>query len=548
MLESRLYSCVKTEIDMQPLKVFITEDESIVREGLRDMIPWGQYGFVFAGEASDGEMALPMVRKIRPDILITDIRMPFMDGLVFSRLVSKELPKTRIIILSGYDDFEYARQAIELHVDQYLLKPITKANMIRALEETRRRFEEDQEQEEYLQQFIRESKEYEHYARRVFFEKLVSGALGVSEIYEQAGQLEIELDAECYNVVLFSLQAEGESIAYSDKSSSIQERLLEKLCQDPDYLVFRGGVLDYAVLVKASADRAGEESDRCMDLIRSLCEQSEEKITWYAAAGTPTARLSGLVQSYKAAGHALAYRHLIPGQHIFRSEEMTDYARQQEYMDGVNEETADPLLIRNFIHKGSEAEIDDFVEEYFTTLGAAAESLMFRQYLLLSARINALAAAKEMNFNRSQLEARLPAPDIEESANLRGYLSDVLHAAISLRDEEAKRQGSRLVESAIAYIDSHYTDESISLNSVAQAINISTNYLSAVFSQTMGLSFVEYLTQKRMTKAKQLLRHSRKRTSEIAAETGYKDPHYFSFVFKKTQGCTPREFRNTEGM
>ncbi len=91
---------------MQPLKVFITEDESIVREGLRDMIPWSQYGFVFAGEASDGEMALPMVRKIRPDILITDIRMPFMDGLVFSRLVSRELPKTRSISLSGYDDFE----------------------------------------------------------------------------------------------------------------------------------------------------------------------------------------------------------------------------------------------------------------------------------------------------------------------------------------------------------------------------------------------------------------------------------------------------------
>ena len=96
---------------MEPIKVFIVEDESIVREGIRDMIPWEQYGFVFSGEASDGEVALPMVRRIRPDILITDIKMPFMDGLSLSRLVNRELPDTRIIILSGYDDFEYAQQA-----------------------------------------------------------------------------------------------------------------------------------------------------------------------------------------------------------------------------------------------------------------------------------------------------------------------------------------------------------------------------------------------------------------------------------------------------
>ena len=157
------------------LKVFLTEDERVVREGLRDMIPWEQYGFVFAGEASDGEMALPLVRKIRPDVLITDIKMPFMDGLAFSRLVSKELPDMKILILSGYDDFAYAQQAIELHVDQYLLKPITKASMIQALEQTKAHIEEEREQRDYRRRFVRESREYEHYARRLFFEKLVGG-------------------------------------------------------------------------------------------------------------------------------------------------------------------------------------------------------------------------------------------------------------------------------------------------------------------------------------------------------------------------------------
>ena len=103
------------------LKVFLVEDEAVIRDGLRDKIPWEQYGFRFVGEAADGEMALPMIRKTRPDVLITDIKMPFMDGLSLSKIVSEEFPKTKIVIISGYDDFEYARKAIEVGVDQYLL-------------------------------------------------------------------------------------------------------------------------------------------------------------------------------------------------------------------------------------------------------------------------------------------------------------------------------------------------------------------------------------------------------------------------------------------
>lgn len=103
------------------LKVFLVEDETLIREGLRDRIPWEQYGFRFVGEAGDGEMALPLIRKTRPDVIITDIKMPFMDGLELSRIVKEEFPKTKILIVSGYDDFEYAREALTIGVDQYIL-------------------------------------------------------------------------------------------------------------------------------------------------------------------------------------------------------------------------------------------------------------------------------------------------------------------------------------------------------------------------------------------------------------------------------------------
>ncbi|MDE6318656.1 MAG: response regulator, partial [Lachnospiraceae bacterium] len=108
------------------LKVFLVEDESIVREGLRDNIPWEQWGYQFVGEAGDGEMALSLIQKTKPDVLLTDIKMPFMDGLSLSRLVHQEFPDMKIIILRGYADFEYARGASQVGAEQYLLKPITR--------------------------------------------------------------------------------------------------------------------------------------------------------------------------------------------------------------------------------------------------------------------------------------------------------------------------------------------------------------------------------------------------------------------------------------
>lgn len=134
-------------------KVFLVEDETVIREGLRDRIPWDQFGYRFVGEAADGEMALPLIRKTKPDVLITDIKMPFMDGLSLSKIVSKEFPRMKIIIISGYDDFEYARQAIEVGVDQYLLKPVTRMKLKNVLLELKDKIEQDQEQEDYRTSF-----------------------------------------------------------------------------------------------------------------------------------------------------------------------------------------------------------------------------------------------------------------------------------------------------------------------------------------------------------------------------------------------------------
>ncbi len=527
------------------LKVFLIEDESIVREGLRDNIPWEQYGFIFTGEASDGEMALPLIRKIKPDILITDIKMPFMDGLEISRIVSRELPNTKIVIISGYDDFEYARQAIELHVDQYLLKPVTRVSMIRALEQTKRTIEEEQEQHSFLRRFAQETRDYEHYSRRIFFEHLVDGTLSSAEIRAQARELDIDLDAPGYNIVLFTLQPGVAKSEYSESVAMLYEELIQDLLRQPEQLLFRCNLFSYAVLIKGNDLTLQELTRRCVESIQRRCEMTTVPVDWYVAVGIPVRSLEELPSCFAQVNHLLSLRHLMQGQHVLTQESAAAYPGEGQSQDLIDSGPFDPMMLRSFIQSGMKNEIDGFTRDLIDKLDEALRSMLFRHYLMVSVRINAIAALQAMGCSTEPLELPPMAIDMGDE-QLRAYVSKVLELALQVRDDESQKQNSSIIENALKFIDQNYSDESISLNVVAKAINISANYLSAVFSQKMGISFVEYLTQKRMEKAKHLLRNTGKRSGEIAYEVGYKDPRYFSFVFKKTQGCTPRDYRAGE--
>ena len=141
------------------LKVFLVEDEVVMRNGIKNNIPWEQEGFEFAGEASDGELAYPLIKKEKPDILITDIRMPFMDGLELSRLVKKELPQIKIIILSGYNEFDYAKTAINIGVTDYLLKPISSAKLLEAVKKVADMIEKEQDNARLIKRYEKEMEE-----------------------------------------------------------------------------------------------------------------------------------------------------------------------------------------------------------------------------------------------------------------------------------------------------------------------------------------------------------------------------------------------------
>jgi len=460
------------------LKVFLVEDETVIREGLRDRIPWEQYGYRFVGEAADGEVALPLIRKTRPDVLITDIKMPFMDGLSLSRIVREEFPKTKILIISGYDDFEYAREAISIGVDQYILKPVTRMSLRKVLQELKEKIEAEQEQEDFQSKLANEMHEYEQFSIRHFFEQVLEGELCVTEIYDEAAKWSLDLSASCYNLLFLYVQQEKENGSEREMNTFVhlQEEILQYFLRFPQYILFRWNVNCYGVLVKCDAEEMEDYTQRAIAQIQMNCESQNANADWYVVVGTPVERLSMLKECYDRVNHYGAYRFLYPQMHVL----------------------SEAFMERNGVTK----------EEFLAHIGKYGTNVHVQQ------------------------------DEVFE------YFLSILQTAIDLRDEQNTNLSSKTLKKALAYIDEHYTSENLSLGTVACEVQVGANYLSSVFSQNMQKTFTEYISEKRMEKAKKLLKSTELPTSEIAAQVGYKDPHYFSFVFKKTQGCSPREYRS----
>lgn len=537
------------------LRTFLAEDEIVVRENIKKMVPWEQYGFELVGEASDGEMALPLIRKLKPDLLITDIKMPFMDGLTLCRMVRKELPHIKIVILSGYDDFNYAKEAINIGVEDYLLKPITKNAFLERLREIRSRYEHEKSQKEYYEQFHREIQEYEKNSSRDFFEGLISGTMDAGEIYGRADKLGLDIVSEAYNILLFTLDSGnapvGQSETYSEWEAQAREKIEALFVDHPYALLFRSNIFSYGVLVKEQRDRPGENTQVCVDSIRAILEDSPRSQEWFIAAGEPVERLSNVKQSYHTALKTFARRYLYDGHILAYSELNTGESGKEngeKYLKKVDVNALDPVIIQKFLSSGLLEETGSFIRDYFRAIGREPmASMVFRSYVILNVRFSVLSFLKKLGYDTKLFEEG----DTEDALEKGGksmeaamdYAEDMLRRAISIRDENSGNKNRSILESSIGYIRDHYMDENMSLNTVAQVANISANHFSAMFSQNVGQTFIEYLTFIRMEHAKELLRCTGKRSSEIAEEVGYKDAHYFSYLFKKTQGMTPSDYR-----
>lgn len=530
------------------LKVFLAEDEFIIREGIKNNIDWQAYGYEFCGEASDGELAFPLIQKTRPDILITDIKMPFVDGLALSRLVKKELPETEIIILSGYEEFDYAKEAIQIGVARYLLKPINGETLLQEIDSVAEIILGKQKEKEIREKYQKEMEENSLRDQMDLFQHLVTGDCSMEELLSVADKLDLKIMAPWYSIVLLKIQSmKHDYEEYSGSIVVVDERIV-KLAEPEHVLIFDRALEGRAFLFKADSEEEllAYQKEYLGDVKEVLSGYAN--LRYFGGIGTPVNRLREIPASFEDASHAFAHRYLVAESCILDSSLlMQEGAAEHEdfRISAVNPEQIDRAKMQEFLRTGDLDEVIYFVDEFFGKLdGGAMKSRIFRQYITMDAYFSIADFLKGLGLQKDEIEA--PDQDssiLQDEKSAMDYIVRIMNKALVLREKRASSRYEDVVSEVIHYIEDNYAQEELSLNLLASHVNFSPNHLSMIFSQQTGQTLIRYLTDYRMNRAKELLRCSSKKSSVISMEVGYKDPHYFSYLFKKTQGMTPTQYR-----
>lgn len=536
------------------VKVFLAEDEYTIREGIKKRIAWEENGFQFVGEADNGETAYFQIREEKPDILITDIKMPFMDGLELSKRLRRDLPELKILILSGYDNFSYARQAIQVGVAEYLLKPVTAGRLLESLLEVKKGLEEEWEQKKFLQTFRQEREENERILRYQFFNEMVSGRYTSAELQKKAEGIGISLDARMYNLVFFKL-----SMADYENELEYQDRMAQMNQSVEEIFLKKRGVVYFDRITEGAALLAkGNTKEELAAVIEKNVKEiqkisaGETGCSCFISVGKMVQSLGAIADCYYDTNKAFSYRFLVGGDHVIYSGTSDEQSMAEEVrinLLNLNMGHVDGKIVLNFLKNGWKSDVEFFVDRYVKNLGENnMSSLMFRQYIVMDLNFVIIQFLEELGWTRDDmLEQFKDFGNVSQYAKTldmaKKYLIRSMEVSMDLREMAAMNQYGAIILRAKTYIQEHYNDDQISLNTVAASVNVSPNHFSRIFSQESGCTFVEYLTEIRMNKARELLENTDMKVSEVGYEVGYKDSHYFYYLFKKMQGCTPKDYR-----
>ena len=531
------------------MKVFLAEDEFVVREGIKNCIDWNAHGYDFCGEAGDGEVAYSMIQKLQPDIVITDIKMPFMDGLTLSRLVKDKYPWIEIILLTGYEDFQYATEAIRIGVSCYLSKPISGENLLKEVDTVAARIKEKKEEREAKKRYEEDMKERMELEKLDFFRGLVTGQREFPELLAMAERLSLDITGMRYNIILMKVWSTRHD-AYEYSQSVVEiEKNIRDIAEKRGAVFFDLNVEGIALLFKGDNDSVLKENiEDCVRRIKGMIGNYRH-VRYFGGVGQTVGRITEVPASFEWAGRAFAHMYLTEDNgFLFGSEKDLKPQNEEIILSKIDPKHIDRKLIREFLRRGEHSETEYFLEEFLSGMGKnAIRSTMLRQYVAMDFYFTVGDFLEnELGVDRNSMDnaPETPSPEtLADENRTRAYLERILGKGISMREEGSKNHYRDVVNEVIAYIEEHYTEEDLSLNILAAHVNFSPNHLSAVFKQETGQPFIKYLTDYRMNAAKELLSRTSKKSNEIGFLVGYKDPHYFSYLFKKTQGITPTQYR-----
>ena len=523
---------------MELYRVLLVDDEEDIREGISRKMDWLGLGFSLVGEAANGQDALELAESLRPDVILTDIKMPFMDGLELCRILTDRLPAARFVVFSGFDAFEYAKQAIQMNVVEYILKPINADELSAVLRRLKDQLDRERAERRNVELLRSRYMENLPILRELFYANLLDGHIEPGTERERAARLDIDLQGEEWAVGLAYIGSDRRDAL---STLSVQKLLEESLTADRCKLSLYNDWV--AVIVSLTESFTIYDLIRVLDRVCTLAA-SYLSLTLTVGVGAPCKELSGMARSAAEARTALEYRSMVGrGQVIYIGDLEPDGGQVLTF------EEADERTLTAAVRLGSEQEVRDAaaalagkIREANPSAGQYNLFLMELVTHLMKMTRRSGVGVEEVfgtGFSLPIQDSALPSLEELEDWCAERYLR--LRTLIRRRQTDSAGQ---TVETAKEYIRQHYAESDLSVEKLCAYLHLSSTYFSTLFKRETGTSFTAYVTTVRMEAAAEAIRGTEEKTYLIAQRCGYEDPNYFSYVFKRHFGVTPTKYRS----
>ena len=531
-------------------RILLVDDEILVRDAIKENIDWKSMDCELVGDCENGKQAAEFVQQHEVDIVLTDILMPYMDGMEFSRFLHDNYPDIVIVIFSGFGEFEYAKKAIQYGVSEYLLKPVTATELTGVIEKMKKKVDQQRIEQNKMEKLTRTSEKYRKNAqiiRSKNMEALVNCTSDINQTIQRLTEMGIDISASSYRVVVFDIdlysgmyQLDAEKRQESALMAFVLFNISDEIVTREDAgIAYQEGNNRVCILFKEKWSRNFTTKTR--EICREIQNKTKEVMGFDISMGLGkwVKKPEELIQSHDMAVETLQYRYLLGGNLLIDMEEQ--HSVQEINLSDMLSELKETMKTGQ---KEAVYQILNRIEEAIRqALVVKSRACMYLQQVIRTMDTACEDVSADMNRiheDRDELLRQVTdQKSFEEACKVVRKHTDRVFEILSEMNTSSSERQARL---AIDYIQSNYMDPNLSLNSICSYLNISTSYFSTIFKDETGETFTEVLSRTRMEKAKELLENTTMKNYEIAEKVGFSDPHYFGISFKKMTGCTPTEY------
>ncbi len=526
----------------EKIKIAIVDDEYLERNLLRNCIDWEKLGMEIVGEASNADEAMGLIDRCRPDIVFTDVNMPITDGLTFSKTVLMHAPDIKIVVVTCFDDFEYAQKSIKIGISDFIVKPIADDEVyktaLKLKEEIEKKLSDNQKYSELRRQLL----DNLPYIKEKFYNELIKGEVDKETARKKIAFLGVALKDNAFQVA--AIQCSGaEDIALDEEARFLPTIQILKSANN----YFKGMIVLLDTMSRIVIINSDENAD-----LYEYCEAFKKQTLTDAncaiciGLGAIKNELCGISASYKEALDALKYKFAVGNNSVILYSNI-HFADRKETCSLDDFSSKLTFFVKSCLLKNAEEHVNRFFDSIDIVMDYSIKKIRIAAIEIVSICLNLLnKSGADMDYiYKTSVCTNRDIIMLDTLPEVKTYVNGVVKQTIELIGSMNKHKVSNLIVEVKKYVDENYANNKLSLTAVAKKFFLNPSYLSRTFKKEADVSFVEYITSVRMEKAMSLLKRSDIKVFEIADIVGISDPNYFSNCFKKYTGLCVSDFRKS---